>query len=229
MNYRRFRDLFHEFAAKLEEQHTYYLESIIGFRVLHERIKAKQLNTKELLKDKEIGSEAFQDTCSTMYRELSNMDVAPMSLSPVLKQRDVKERNKDNGLNSLILGANCIVALYSYWEEYLRIEVGIAKGVLDVGASNNEQTRGILNKQVVYDIWGDLRHLRNSIVHNNGLANSKITGCKIIKCFNPGDKIELDYEKMRAIFMLLADFRNKLNSLSIAPRESIRLPSLRRD
>lgn len=228
-DYRKFRDLFHEFGDKLEEQHTYYLESLIGFEVVYERVVANQLNMKRFLEDKEIGSEAFQDTCSILYKELGNRDVAPMALKPLQKQGDVKARNKENGQNSIILGANCIVALYSYWEEYLRIEIGIAKGVLAVGASNNDKTRKILNKHVVSDIWGDLRHLRNSIVHSNGKAYSKITGCKIIKCFNPEDEIKLDYEKMRAIFHLLALYRNELNSLSIAPRKGIVLPGTRKN
>ena len=218
MNYGRFNDLFHEFAEKLEEQHTYYLDSIIGFSVLHERMVAKQLDVKKILGDHEVASEEFQDTCSTLYKELSNRDVAPMSLSPLMKQGHVKARNKDNGRNSLILGAFCVVSLYSYWEEYLRVEIGIAKGVLDAGAINNDESREILNKHVVYDIWGDLRLLRNSIVHNKGIAYSKITRCKIIKCFKPGDKVALDYEKMRAIFMLLASFRNELQELSFPPR-----------
>lgn len=225
MNHRRFLQLFEEFAVTLEEQHTYYLDSIIGFSVLHERMVAQQLDLRKILGDHELASEEFLDTCSTLYKQLSDQDFTPMSLSPVMKQGQVKARNKENGRNSLILGANCVVALYSYWEEYLRVEIGIAKGVLKKGATNNEESRDVLNRHVIYDIWGNLRHLRNSIVHTNGVAYSKITGCKIIKCFSPGDKIELDFEKMRAIFMLLAHFRNELNSMSFPPRKSIRLPS----
>ncbi len=224
MNYLRFRDLFHEFAGKLEEQHMYYLDSIIGFSILHERVMAKQLNFKKILGDHELANEEFLDTCSTIYRQLSNRDYIPMSLYPVMKQGEVKARNRDDGGNYLILGANCVVALYSYWEEYLRIEVGIAKGVLEAGATNNEETQKILNQHVVSDIWGDLRHLRNSIVHKNGVATADVAKCKIIRCFLPGDKIELDFDKMRDIFMLLADYRNELDRLSRPPWSGIKLP-----
>lgn len=224
MNHLRFRELFQEFAAKLEEQHTYYLDSVIGFSVLHDRIVAKQLDIKKFLGEHELASDEFLDTCSTLYKQISNQDFTPMSLSPVMKQGQVKARNKENGQNSLILAANCVVALYSYWEEYLRIEIGIAKGALDHGATNNDATRKILNQHVVSDIWGDLRHLRNSIAHNNGVAYSKITSCKIVKCFKPGDKVELDFKKMRAIFIMLAEFRNELGRMSRPPRKGIRLP-----
>ena len=224
MNYLKFRELFHEYAAKLEEQHTYYLDSVLGFSVLHERMMSKQLDVMKFLGEQELANEEFLDTCSTLYKELGGKDLTPMALSPVMKQGQVKSRNKENGSNTLILGANCVVSLFSYWEEYLRIQIGIAKGVLDADAVNNADTRNILNQHVTYDIWGDLRHLRNSIVHNNGIAYSKMTGCKIVRCFSPGDRVELDFEKMRAIFLLLADFRNELSSLSLPPRKGIRLP-----
>lgn len=224
MNYLRFRELFEQFAKKLEEQHTYYLDSIIGFSVLHDRVVARQLDVKKFLGEHELATDEFLDTCSTLYKQISKHDFTPMSLSPVMKQGNVKARNKENGQNSLILAANCIVVLYSYWEEYLRIEIGIAKGVLDRGATNNEETRKILNQHVISDTWGDLRHLRNSLVHNNGVAYSKITNCKIVKCFKPGDKVNLDFNKMRAIFMLLAEFRNELDRMSRPPRKGIRLP-----
>ena len=224
MDYLRFRDLFQEFARKLEEQHTYYLDSIVGFSALHERLVAKQNAVKEFLVDHELANDQFLDTCSTMYRQLSGKDFTPVSLSPVMKQGDVKARNKEDGKNYFILGANCIVALYSYWEEYLRIEIGIAMGVLRKGATNTDKTRAVLNQYVVSDIWGDIRLLRNSIVHKDGVASSDMGKCKIIKCFAPGDTIQLDFNKMRGIFMLLAGYRNELDRLSRPPRQGIRLP-----
>lgn len=224
MNYLRFRDLFQEFAEKLEEQHTYYLDSTIGFSVLYERLVAKQNKVKQFLGDHELANDEFLDTCSTAYRELSGKDLIPVSLSPLMKQGDVKTRNKENGRNCSILGANCLVTLYSYWEEYLRIEVGIAMGVLEKGATNTEATRAILNQHVVNDLWGDIRLLRNSIVHKDGVASSDIAKCKIIKCFSPGEPIQLDFNRMRAIFLLLAEYRNELGRLSRPPRKGIRLP-----
>lgn len=165
MNYLRFRELFQEFAEKLEEQHRYYLDSVVGFSVLHDRVVAKQVDIQKFLGENELASEKFLDTCCTIYKQLSGRDFIPMSLLPVMKQGKVKARNKENGHDTLILGANCVVALYSYWEEYLRLEIGIAKGLLEERATNNEHSRKILNEHVVSDIWGDLRYLRNSIVH----------------------------------------------------------------
>jgi hypothetical protein len=75
------------------------------------------------------------------------------------------------------------VSAYAYWEEYLRIEVGKAMGVLPPTARANEATRKILNKHVVSDFWGDMRYIRNSIVHSNGIANDEVKKCRVLKWF----------------------------------------------
>jgi len=225
MNRRRLLDLFWEFAHKLEALHTFYLDSIVGYSVLHERVSKRQENVRALLgAEHEIATTEFQDTCSIIYEHLGGRDYSPVSMSPVMKQRDVKNRVKDDGENTLLLGNQCVVALYSYWEEYLRIEIGKAIGVLSQDAERNEATRQMLNQHVTSDLWADLKHIRNSIVHNNGIANSEIAKCKVLTWFKPTDPVRLDYRKMRQIFLLLGRFRNELHTMSLPPRRGIRLP-----
>lgn len=224
MDYKRLLELFEELSKKIEEQHTLYLDSIIGYSILHERLLQHQDDLKRILSNHEFASPEFQDTCSTLYKHLSDKDFTPVALSPVMKQGDVKSRTKKNGRNYLILGSQCIVTMYSYWEEYLRIEIGIAKGFLSKGSKSNEKNRKILNKHVKSNIWGDIRRIRNSIVHNNGIATKEMQNCEIIKCFPPGTKIHLDFEKMHAIFLLFGYFRNELHSMSLPPKKGIRLP-----
>lgn len=224
-NFRRINELFVEFSRKLEEQHTYYLDSVVGYSKIDDVISSKQEKIIDILgKEHELANKGFLDTCSTVYKEIGKQNYTSVSLSPVMKQGDVKARNVVNGTNTLLLGSNCIVALYGYWEEYLRIELGIAKGIIPQGSTNTDEVRRELNKHVVSDIWGDLRHLRHSIVHSNGWAYSKIEKCKIITCFKENDYIILDFSKMQAIFLLLAEYRNELYKMSIPPRKGVRLP-----
>lgn len=222
-DYKRLLALFWEFASKLEAWHTLYLDSLAGYSILHERLLAKQEKVKQILGQDECAEIAFQDKCSVVYENLCGKDFVPISLSPVMKQGAVKARLQENGNNCLLLGAQCIVMAYSYWEEYLRIEIGIAMGILKKGA-DSKQARKILNKYVKSDFWGDLRILRNSIVHNNGKANSDMPKCKIIKCFAVGQQIQLTYEIMRKIFLMMGVYRNELHRMSFAPSEGMRVP-----
>jgi hypothetical protein len=224
INYKRILHLFGEFAGYLESLHTLYLDSIAGYSILHERLLSKQQYKKELFGNHECGTEQFQDTCSMLYKELCDKDFTPISRRPVMKQGDIKNRTKEDGINYLLLGAQCVVSAYSYWEEYLRIEIGKAIGVIDQHAENCDKTRKILNRHVVCDFWGDLRYLRNSIIHKNGVATSDIAKCNILKWFKPGDPIELDYQKMRVIFLAMSAFRNELHNMSLPPRKGVKIP-----
>lgn len=223
MNHPRFLELFWEFAEYIESLHTLYLDSLVGYSILHERLEGHQDSIRNLLGDHECATEEFQDTCSIIYKNLSNRDYTPISMSPVMKQGDMKRRVTDDGQNTLLLGRQCVVSAYAYWEEYLRIEVGKAMGVLSLTAEPNDETRKILNIHVVSDFWGDMGYLRNSIVHANGIASEKIKKCKVMKWFNPGDAIDLPHDKMRRIFLLMGQYRNKLHEYSL-PKQTFRIP-----
>lgn len=224
MNHPRFLELFWEFAEHIEALHTLYLDSLVGFSILHERLQGHQESIRKLLGKHEYATEEFQDTCSMVYKDLSNRDYTPVSMSPVMKQGDMKRRLVDNGQNTLLLGRQCVVSAYAYWEEYLRIEVGKAMGVLPPTAQADEKAREVLNKHVVSDFWGDMRYIRNSIVHANDVANDEVKKCKILKWFKPGDPIELPHERMRSIFLLMGQYRNDLHEMSL-PKQTFRIPS----
>ena len=177
----------------------------------------EQDDVKKILGEHEYANTEFQDTCSMAYEDLCKKDFIPVAMSYPMKQGSIKKRICENGQNYVLLGNLCVVSAYSYWEEYLRIEIGIATGILKKGSKNSKETRKILNQYVKSDFWGDMKHLRHSIVHNDGIANSDISKCKIINWFKPGQKINLNYDRMRKIFLLIGQFRNALHSMSLPP------------
>jgi hypothetical protein len=209
-DYLRLHKLFEEFTEKIEEQHVLYLDSITGFKALHELLLHKQEEAKRFMDGHEYGEPEFQDTCAISYKELCGKDYVPMSLSPLMKQGDVKKRTMENGRNYWLTGAQCVVSIYSYWEDYLRKELASA---LRVSA-----------KEVTHDIWGDLRHFRNAIVHNNGIATSEMDKCKVLQWYPSGEPIRLDYEKVRVIFYFLAAYRNHIHQKSLPPSKGILIP-----
>ena len=219
MNYLRFRELFHEFASFIEQLHTLYLDSLAGYSVLHERLKDHQQTMARLLGASELAEEAFQDTCSMLYEHLCSKGFTPVALSPVMKQGDMKRRLADNGVNTILLGRQCLTSAYAYWEEYLRPEVGKAMGVLPADANGRtEEDRKILNNHVKEDFWGDIRYIRNAIVHNNGTATSEIAKCRVLRWFAPGQPIDLRLEHMTVVFVGMGYYRNWLNGQSFEKR-----------
>ena len=114
MNHKRLLELFLEFAEQIEALHTLYLDSIAGFSLLHDRLVNHQQDMKNLLGEHEYATEQFQDTCSMVYKHLCNKDITPVSMSPVMKQGDIKSRTKENGRNYFRLGNQCIVSAVKF-------------------------------------------------------------------------------------------------------------------
>jgi hypothetical protein len=219
MNYRRFGELYHEFAHVIEQLHTLYLDSLSGYSVLHERLLDHQATMARILGESELAQEKFQDMCSMLYEHLCSKSFTPVARSPVMKQGDMKERLKDNGANTVLLGRQCLVSAYAYWEEYLRPEVGKALGVIAANANGRtEKSRKILNENVKEDFWGDIRYIRNAIVHNNGTATSEIAKCRVLRWFMAGQPIDLRLEHMTVIFIGMGYYRNWLNQQSFEKR-----------
>lgn len=223
MNHMRCLELFWDFSAKIEDLHTLYLDSVFGYEILYARLDQQQEQIANIIGSHEYATREFQDTCSIAYSDLGGREVSPVSMSPVMKQGDLRERVRENGSNLLLLGNQCIVSAYAYWEEYLRVEIGRALGVVTPEMVDADEIRGVLNQFVRNDVWGDARYLRNSIVHNNGVANEEVKKCRVFRWFSPGQKIELTYERMRKIFLDFGCFRNEIHALSL-PKQVYLLP-----
>lgn len=218
MNHPRFNELFWEFSKYIEDAHALYLDSVVGYELLHRSLDRRQEEIRSILGNHEYAKMEFQDTCSIAYESLGGGDHRIVSTSPAMKQGDLRARVEADGENTKILGNMLVVSAYAYWEEYLRIEIGKAKGVLSPEAKNSEEAREILNKEVVSDFWGDIKYLRHSIVHSRGIANSDMAKCKVIKWFKPGDKIVLGYQMVQEIFHNMGAYRNEIHGMQFPPR-----------
>ncbi len=74
-------------------------------------------------------------------------------------RREVRDRNRSNGLNQILLGNLSIAFIYQMWEDKYRLQFSNAFCL-----SNKDDLK--------VDIFGDLRYIRQSIIHNQGIAVS---------------------------------------------------------
>ena len=201
-----------------------YIESIIGYAWIHRHVVKHQNSIKELLGDCEVTEQEFQNECSITYKSICGVDITPAQLSPVMKQGDILSRNSPGGQNEIAIGQQCIVSVFSYWDEYLRLEIAKAKGIVAEEATLTKQLKEVLAERLSFDLWGDIRYLRISIVHNKGIATKECgEETKIFKWFNEGEPISLPYNIMRRIFLEVAKFRNQIHSWSL-PKHYISIP-----
>jgi hypothetical protein len=89
----------------------------------------------------------------------------------------IKETQPGGALDAR-LTQQWVVALFTAWEHEFRPRLAKAHGCDP--------------DELLYDIWGDLRLIRNDIVHHHGIAQAKNTGrCRALRWYQPGDVVLL--------------------------------------
>ena len=223
VDYKRLRELSEEFTQLWNRLQALYLDAVAGFAFVRSHVESDQAQARSYFRGSEFDSEEFQDTRIFTYSEIFSEDFCTSGIHEAT-QGEVKARNAPGGANFTTLGQLCLVSFYDFWNDYLRREYVIAKGHLDRNESDEEVVKTCLREHANRDLWGDLRILRNSIVHNQGIATTGVTRCKLIRWFKPGVPISITPEYMRAIFLALLTYRNELFKEQF-PEHYIQIPS----
>ena len=98
---------------------------------------------------------------------------------------DYKTRNGPTGLNYRVIGNMCIIVIYQYWEDQFRPELARLLG------------RNI--SDITSDIMGDIRYLRNSIIHHASIALKEIENTKLLQWYKEGDEIFINEDQYKTI------------------------------
>jgi len=94
-------------------------------------------------------------------------------------------RNTVHGTNWTFLASMCLVSIYQFWEDVYRGRLADSLGV-----NKNE---------LAHPVFGELRHLRRSIVHNKSRALPEVQRAKSLPAFQDGQPIALTYEMLRIV------------------------------
>jgi hypothetical protein len=211
VDYRRLGLLAEEFTRLWNRLQAFYLDAVAGFALVRGSVEAEQARARSYVQGSDLDSEEFQDTRMFTYSEIFARDFCTSGIHEAT-QGEVKARNAFHGANFTTLGQLCLVSFYDFWNDYLRREYVIAKGHLDRNERDDRVVKQRLRQNASHDLWGDLYYLRTSIVHKQGVANSDVAKCKLMKWFKPGDLVSLTPEHMHAIFLGLLTYRNELSA-----------------
>ena len=230
VNYRRLAELAEEFTTLWTHLQALYLDAIVGFAFIRNHVQASQAQARGYVAGTELDSEAFQDTRMFTYSRIFKDAAWTAGIHEFTQaagihptQGEVKARNQPNGDNFVTLGQLCIIRFYDFWNDYLRQEYVLAKGLLNQDKLDSERVREQLRIHASHDLWGDLYYFRTSIVHKQGIANADVAKCKRLKWFKPGDPLTVTPLHMRAIFLELLTYRNELFREQF-PRQTFTIP-----
>lgn len=175
-------DLIHEFDKVVDESVGLYLDSQAAMRVYVEHLTNRQLISSSM-----TGIPTVElDRLSFSYGTGDPNDRDSMHLYSTT-QGELRRRNDNGGKNRRLLGQRFIVDLYAFWEDEYRSRLAVALGV----------HRG----EIASDIFGDIRILRNSIIHHQGIALPAVEQCKILTWFKTGDTVQLDEEQFHTVIV----------------------------
>lgn len=92
---------------------------------------------------------------------------------------DAVRQVQDDGPVETLLGWQWIVSVYALWEEEYRPRLA--------------EAHGRTQAEEMYPLLGDLRLLRNDVIHHRGIATADNTGrCEVLKWFQPDQIILVD-------------------------------------
>ncbi|HEY1932775.1 MAG TPA: hypothetical protein VGG99_12235 [Acetobacteraceae bacterium] len=100
-------------------------------------------------------------------------------------QADMKARNRKGGHNERAMSRVLLTTIYQFWEDRYR---GLFAS--EIGSKKDEVTS---------DFFGDIRYIRNAIVHHRNVATVEVNKCKVLKLFTPGDAIHLTADQVRFV------------------------------
>jgi hypothetical protein len=98
-------------------------------------------------------------------------------------------RNEEDGDNHRWLGNLCLVAIYAYWEDEYRARLATALSLKE-------------KKELKSDVMGEIRKLRNAIIHNGGIATKEVEDLLIFPWFKRGEGIGVTKDNFEQIAKL---------------------------
>lgn len=152
-----------------------YFDSISGFEHNIEWMNKTQKETFESIKIKNPDFKIEDlDKAYFIYGD-GIPEVTPLELYHNSTQKEYKIRNSKEGKNCSFIGNMCLITIYQYWEDNYRERLA--------------KLFSVKKDDIKSDLFGDIGIIRNSIIHNNSIASSKVNKCKLLKWFKPSDEI----------------------------------------
>jgi hypothetical protein len=111
---------------------------------------------------------------------------------------EVVSRNMETGSNFRFIGNMCLISIYQYWEDDYRKKIA--------------ELLGKKKDALKEPIMGDMRLLRNSIIHHRAIAKKEVEECALLNWYKEGDQIFINKDQFKEIIKHIRAYINKLKS-----------------
>ena len=180
-----FDEVIREYIDFVNQQVGVYIDALAGFAGHHARVE-RQVHRVNRPVRSEGDSAGQQVLVWTSYEDPTKPNVIH---NRIIRAQDYLAANTKGGFNEQQHAKAIVVFLFTYWEYEIRPRLATAKGVR-VHA-------------IQCDAMGDLRILRNVILHAKGIMRSDEHAelRKLAELFSADQPVHLSYENMQKIFV----------------------------
>ena len=162
--------------AHSEFQHIYYdylgsvYDCVFGLNILVRKADELLYIRMEDIAEKNYKRMHDYSHVFSFQKDKGNMDTIYYVTSGPDIFRRIETKQNESFLSSMF-----IVFIFQIWEDVYRKKIALSLKITP--------------NDVKIPIMGDINKIRNSIIHNRGVANKDINKCEILKQFRYGDKI----------------------------------------
>ncbi len=180
-------DIIRQYIDFINRQVGVYMDALAGFAGHYTRVE-RQIHRVSRPVNSGIDSNGQRVVVWASYEDPTKPDVIH---NRIIRASDYIEANSEGGSNAQQLSQAVLVFLFTYWEEEIRPRLAALKNVK--------------LQEIQSDIMGDLRILRNVILHSKGIIRSdkhkKLK--KISDMFVVDQPVHISYESMHKMFILI--------------------------
>lgn len=177
-----------EFDLIIKELIGIYLDSLMGFQLTVQSVEKTRDNliVEKGMNIEQINLFPFRHT--SLFSERIHEETVGQFIT----------RMSTNGKNSVFAANMYLISVFNYWEDHYRKACA--------------QALKVDKNDLKSDIMGDLRLLRNSIVHHKAIALKDIEKCKLLTFFKENDQIKLTRDNIIFITDHIKNYIAKLKS-----------------
>jgi hypothetical protein len=182
-----FDDIIREYIDFVNRQVGVYMDALAGFAGHHTRIE-RQVHRISRPIHSRIDNSGQRVVVYASYEDPTQPDVIH---NRIIRATDYISANSQGGSNEQQHSQAVLVFLFTFWEEEIRPRLAASKGVE--------------LQEIKSDIMGDLRILRNVILHSRGIIRSEKYKDlkKLSNMFVVDQPVHVSYEGMHQIFVLI--------------------------
>lgn len=186
-------ELLRGFIDFLNQQLGIYMDALSGFEGNRVRINRRTIRVNRPV---ELTGKAGKPTM--VYSRVEDPNYPKAIFHNLVRAEEFVARNAPQGFNERHICWAIIVFVFAYWDEEIRPSIA--------------RIRGISTDDVQIDELGDLRIVRNCIIHENGkISTAKFKKLKVMtELFVAELQINLTYEKMHRLFILMKQAINRI-------------------